>query len=77
MSLPRKRESSISYKYNKMDSGFPVCLTIEKIIHIACRRVPALCDIILKYKQLQQSAGTLLHIKDSFFYFLGQSVSPG
>ena len=22
MSLPRKRESSMSYKYNKMDSGF-------------------------------------------------------
>ena len=27
-----------------------------------CRRVPALCDNLLNYKYMQQSAGTLLHI---------------
>ena len=33
----------------------------------AVQRISALCDKLLKYKYMQQSAGTLLRVKDSFF----------
>ena len=46
-----------------MDFHIPVYLTAKKNFQFRCCRVPALCNILLKYNDMQQSAGTLLHIK--------------
>ena len=38
-----------------------------------CRRLPVVCDIVLKYKYMQQNAGTLLHMKNALLLILGQT----